>query len=873
MNKRKMISILLAVSLVMPAFAGCKNTEETTTTAGPEMSTPPTSAVIEPDDDTVPYEESLKITNNEMYDGERQEPPIDTLYATIDGVEIWGQGKLDYYVQSEGILLRTFIAKNTNDEPVELFVYSPEESDIVGDLNEVTGYQFAVHPNGWNGYIGAGEEYTLHYDVSIENVVGNEHLEGDLDFNVSMQVSKGDNPPVKESFVVSQYFTFYSQTEFVEEKMRQGEINGVIKDEKGNPIEGAVVRGNCVYNIGKDYALTDSNGEFSLKVAAFKKTYDNGWKECCLSVIKDGYNSRSIIVYPKTDKAVTVEMNLYPQNQLLKYEDNGVVDLGLQGYENDTDNSSIAVFVPFHTGMQSSDLGDRLKLTAVDFDGNKLFDYPLQEQLPYVQVSKDGQYIVTIQNSGDDYTHSDGWKTVILDRTGKEVYSRDYYPTEQVPDGYSEEEANKTISRCANISNDNKYLVVGSCLGYVYVIDWQKDEVVWQDYTYGQVRTIDFSEDDQLIYISSGDGYYRCYTADGKLVWKTFVNTWVTKVHLTEDSIVMTTKCGSDTLKVLDRETGEIRWTYPTMQASLSVAVSPDGKYLWYGGHSSSGYSVISDSVFDMYTGEIVYSLGFRNAVSGAFSGDGTKLVVSDRKTIFVYNAADGSYLWSKDITATDDMSFSFSLCVNYDASKIIVTKNTDTSEYYYGQAYFFEYAGPDDNPEKNPNNIDKNEDPHLAALFPKDPQDDNSGPGNTQDLPYGGPRDESGNPLKNEELREAMLSNTDFTLTENTWVDVTGVTITDDFYIYCENNTLHLEGEITADGGRLIIVGSVGVDMSRLTFKVGENLGDGDMVIEVEGSVPVSYPEGVNENAPGPGKNFYYMHKSDKYQIFYTSK
>ena len=50
-------------------------------------------------------------------------------------------------------------------------MYSPEESDITGDLNEVTGYQYALHPNGWNGHIEAGEEYMLHYDLSIVNVV------------------------------------------------------------------------------------------------------------------------------------------------------------------------------------------------------------------------------------------------------------------------------------------------------------------------------------------------------------------------------------------------------------------------------------------------------------------------------------------------------------------------------------------------------------------------------------------------------------------------------------------------------------------------------------------------------------------------------
>ena len=874
MTRRIHIRKLLAYSLIMAItatlFTGCGKAATTSEPAesGPaeaassDDSTTVETPTEEPTDDAASTDaeaenvhsatDGLVITNNEMFDGKRKGPECDTLYATLQNVEIWGQEELDYYIQPEGQFLKRFIVKNMNSSPVYFRMDTPQNSDIVGPLSSITNYQFAVHPNGWDGYMEAGEERTINLDVCPENVSDESNVSGPLEMHLKVSVSTDNDRPQTTNFIVKQNVTFYGNEEFTDPSTYRGTITSVIKDEDGNPIKGAVIRGAVEYSPRRMYALSDENGEFSLKVQAYKTVYANAWKECQLCVKKDGYNARQIIVYPKVDETVTVEMTLFPENQLLKYEENGVVDLKLQGYENDTDGESTIAFVPFHTGQKSSIIKDRIQVTATDFDGNLLFEYPISEEQPYVQVSKDGKYVVTNINSSDDVTRSSGWKTVILDRDGNEVYSIDQYPVEAKENWPSESEANNSISRCAGISNTGKYLVASNCIGNFWVVDWQNNNVLWQDYIYGQVRTVDFSEDDSLLYISSGDGYYRCYTIDGKLVWKTFVDTWATKVRLTDDSIAILTKCGSDCLKVLDRETGKIRWTYPAMQSSMSMDVSPDGKYLWYGGHTSSGFSVIANSVFDMETGQIIYSLGCENAVAGAFSADGTKLVVSDRHGVYVYNSSDGSYLWSKTIVEDRDPSFSFSVLTNQDASRIVVAKNTEPTE-YYGQAYFFSLEGPDDSPEYDFNSIDINENIDLKKLMTTIPVED------------GGLGFDSA-------LETAIASNQSISLIRDSGAYSDKYLTIKDYTISCGGHSLYLEGSIEVATGTMEIVKASKVDMSSLELYNDGKASDGQCVIIIRGeNVKVTFPDTIKEGRDSAESGgFYWEKNSGSYLITY---
>ena len=849
MRNQKKQSICVALTALL--FAGCLAGCGKDTASEPSASGDPETVTEKEPEQTSLADTGLTITNNEMFDCERTNPEFDTLYATIQDVEIWGQGELDYDIQPEGMILRRFVVKNKNASPVFFHMDPLEKTDVVGELSNETDYQFTEHPNGWEGYIEPGEEYSLCADVAPEKTHFERSFEGPLEIHFTVSVEVGDQSPETANFVTKQNIRAYSREAFSETENYKGLVTGVIRDEEGNPIEGAVVRGASEYNIRRMYAITDENGSFSMKLPAFKTTYANAWKEAQLCVKKDGYNARQIIVYPKTDKEVSLQMTLFPEGELLKYEEIGSVDLGLQAYENSSDGSSIIAYTPFHTGMDSSAIKDRIKLTAADYDGNKLFEYPLPEEVPYVKVSKDGKYIVTNEDTASDQSKGNGWKTVLLDREGNVVYSIDHFPVEEKEYWPAESEANSSISRCAGISNDNKYLVASNVLGNIWVIDWQNDKVVWQDYTYGQVRTVDFSEDDSRIYISSGDGYYRCYSIDGELLWKTFVDTWVTKVKLTEDAIALTTKCGADTLKVLERDTGKIRWTYPTMQTSLAMDVSPDGRYLWYGGHSSSGYSVIADSVFDMKTGEILYSLGFDNAVAGCFSGDGSKLIVSDRHGVYVFRISDGSYLWSKQITEESDLSYSFSANANYDGSRIAVTANTDPTAEYYGQAYFYSLAGTDTAPEYDFNNIDSNEHQDLASLLNGEPSEED---------------EEKLRNLENDSAAETAVSvNQTITLSKDCAAYSDNYMIRKDFTVSCEGHSFGLSGSVEAAGGTMEITKASNVYMPGLELHNDGKASDGSTVILIRGgNTKVRFPDGMGEGKKGRNSNGFYWEKEN---------
>ena len=795
--------------------------------------------------------DGLTITNNEMYDGERKVPVYDTLYATLKDVEIWGEGDLDIDVQPEGTIIRRFIVKNKNTSPITFRMESLTNKDIVSKLSDQTGYQFTVHPNGWNGYIEPGEEYELSVDVAPERLMSETDYEGPLDIHLSFSVAVDGNSPEKSSFTAKQNIKVYSRETFSNVDAYKGMVKGTIRDEDGNPIAGAVVRGASEYSIRRVYAYTDAKGEFTMKLPAFKTTYANAWKESQICVKKNGYNARQIIVYPKEGKEVSVDMTLFPETELLKYEEKGVVDLKLQGYENTTDGNSIIAYIPFHTGQKSSAIKDRIQVSAVDYDGNLLFEYPIPEEVPYIQGSRDGKYIVTVLNSSADQSAATGWKTVILDREGKEVYSIDHYPVEDRDGWPSESQANNSISRCAGISNSDKYLFTSNAEGNFWLIDWQNDKVLWQDYIYGQVRTIDFSEDDSLMYVSSGDGYYRCYTIDGELVWKTFVGTWITKTKFTNDAIAITTKSAADTLKVLDRETGEIRWTYPTMQTSLAIAVSPDGKYLWYGGHSSSAFSVIANSVFDMETGQILYSLGYENAIAGAFSGDGSKLAVSDRRGVYVYNASDGAYLWSKMITDEKEFSFSFSLAVNNDGSRIVATANTDKSADYYGQAYFFSLAGPDEDPLYDFNRINPGDDIDLQYLL-----------------------EEVGYVPDPESVTDAFTYNANYTLSEDSTIDIDTV-FKNGFTIDCAGHDLTITGRISLFDGsnKTATLTNVGnLDLSGLEFyrDPTQHIAEVDMLFIIKGeNLNITYPEDVLPGSRSEKTKGFFYEEKDSNTVF----
>ena len=799
--------------------------------------------------------DDLTITGNEMYDDQgKREIAFDTLYAESSGVEIWGESDYKCELKTDGTLVRKLLIKNTTDKDAYVELKLDPDKDIKGEvLNYVGSLEYAIHPNGSDGYVEPNSERIVeidimpsHFDIQYE---GRSELEIDIHSAISVDGSQVE----RSTIVLNSTVIMYPLDQLSESRFKTATVSGIIHDENGDPIADAYVIARDGYSARDAKAKTDSDGHFELMVNAFKTGYSGSWKEAIIEVKKDGYNARKILIYPKTGKEITVDMSLYPENRLEKYELKSTAEIGLQAYEYGTDHRSIVAFVPFHSFATHDQIKDKIAVTAFDFDGKELFKYPLPYEVPYIFVSDDGEYTVTEVNSSDDLTNATGFKTVILNKSGEEVYAIDHYPVNCNKSGTDEEKANSTISRCAALSHDNRYLVASNAVGNIWLIDWQSNSILWDDFVHAQVRTIDFSKDNQEIYISDGNGYMRCYDLNGNVKWMTDVDSWGTKVRITDEYIVLTVKSAAETLKVLDRKTGELKWSYPTYQTSLAIAVSPDGKYLFYGGHSSNEYSCIANSVFDLETGEIVCPLGPQNAVCGEFSNDGKKLVTLDRKGVRVYDTKDWSYLWGYDIVDENEHSFNFSLVVNDDASKIVATKNTDKSAEYLGQAYFFEYAGYDDNPKYDPNTVTEEE---------------NNIGSNDEDFDA-------------QYIFSAFAENRDYSVAGDTKVEL-DATLKDEFTIDCNYYAVKLTGQVFMEDQMkpAKIIRADKLDISELWIKKGFAYSapeSGYIVFDIEGNPDVmKLPDIPQEDDSEKKSGLYYRLKEDGsglYIVFYGDK
>ena len=861
-NKSKYLICILVTLLLVSGCTGSKEAATETDTNTDSVAQTPVEDNLTQETDAQNSDEAeavkkddIKITGNEMYDeGGKREPVFDTLYASSDGVEIWGEESYICELKTDGTLVRKLLIKNTTGSDAYVELKMDPYKDIKGELLEHIGsIEHAIHPNGSDGYVAPDSERVVEIDIMPSHFDIKYEAKADLDISIHSGISVSGGQVARSTFVLKNTVIMYPLEQLSESRFKNATVTGFIHDENGDPIPDAIIIARDGYSARDAKAKTDEEGYFELMVNSFKTGFSGSWKECIIEVKKDGYNARKIMTYPKTGKEITVDMSLYPENRLEKYELKSSAQIGLQAYEYGTDHRSIVSFIPFHPFATHAEIKDLISVTAFDLEGNELFKYPLPYEVPYIFVSNDGEYTVTEVNSSDDLTNATGFKTVILDKSGKEVYSIDHYPVTCSKPGTSEEQANATISRCAALSNDNKYLVASNAVGNLWLIDWQKNEILWDDFVHAQVRTVNFSPDDQEFYVTDGNGYMRCYDLNGNVKWMTDVDSWGTKVRVTDDYIVLTVKSAAETLKVLDRKTGELKWSYPTYQTSLAIAVSPDEKYLFYGGHSSNEYSCIANSVFDLETGEIVCPLGPQNAVCGEFSNDGKKLVTLDRKGVRVYDTKDWSYLWGYDIVDENEHSFNFSLVVNDDASKIVATKNTDKSAEYLGQAYFFEYAGYDDNPKYDPNTVTEEE---------------NNIGSNDEDFDA-------------QYIFSAFAENRDYSVAGDTKVEL-DATLKDEFTIDCNYYAVKLTGQVFMEDQMkpAKIIRADKLDISELWIKKGFAYSapeSGYIVFDIEGNPDVmKLPDIPQEDDSEKKSGLYYRLKEDGsglYIVFYGDK
>lgn len=703
------ISCLLVVLLVL-GLCACGKKEDSmtsvdaTTNSAPQIeeATPDTGRETNSRDSCditdITYTTGVTLTNNEMYDKERRKFDFNTKLGDFDGFEVWGEGTQTFITNIEGNIIVKLLVKNTSSEDIAFTIKDMDEKDCSGEYTKyIMDFIALWHPNGISKYVlTPGSEKVIEVDFSLAHYPIESDLIADFNFNVTFGIMDVDGNYKEHTVYVTENIGFLVEETLRSDAYCNAIVSGRIVDENGNPVAGADVE---VLNpfIGMfDTQYTDENGYYTITTVAAKNTYADAWREMALTVCKEGYNRRYIPVYPKNNQTVTADITLYPQDEQLIYEEVAIVDTGLQSYEYDTDHSSVITFVPFHTGYDPKKVSDKIRATSTDFDGNVLFTYALPQEIPYVDVSEDGQYSVVMVNELDG-----GFRTVILDRNGNEVYATHDLPATDKPFAPKANEIASAMTRCAELSNDNQYLIVSDTEGDIWFIDWQNDKVIYSDWLTGQVRNIKFSKDGKEVYISTGGGNMYAFDLTGKLLWQTDTQSWATKMEVTEKYVVVTTKCAGKNLLVYDRKTGDLVWEYVTMQNNMALDISPDEKYLWYGAHSSSTFSKIGCSIFELETGKLVGMLNDQNNNSGEFSVDGSKIITRDGSNVNIYNAKNGALLWTKWFTEGDS-PLNTAIAFNEDCTKFAVAMNDENISDGFGRVHFYKYAGVENNTAEN---------------------------------------------------------------------------------------------------------------------------------------------------------------------------
>ena len=479
-------------------------------------------------------------------------------------------------------------------------------------------------------------------------------------------------------------------------KLCTATIKGTLKDSSGNPVPNAYIRVESGYSGTMD-VWTNAKGEYSVKVMPRFVAYSGKWSEYSLTAEVDGYAKRAVIVSPKEKKTMKKNIKLAKKSSKYSYKQIKKIDTKIQAYDMDNDaKGNVIATVPFHTMLPVAKTNGKRKLTVANPKTGKVyFAKDLPAETPYVDVSNDGKYIiVTSEYSGENMSNA-----IIYDLKGNELYRT---PT-QLPtlDHFTGAEAQSKSARawCAGLSYNDKYLCYGTTEGMLYMIDWASNTILWKACLKGQIRTIDFSSDDGVVYVSDGGGDFTAFSvSNGAVLWQNFVGTWSCDTEVSKDYIAVTVKSEGNSLFVLNRQSGQLLWSYPVMYRGSGLAISPNQKYLWYGNDIGSCSSVLNSTIFNLKTGKIVSVLPHLDNQGGClgqeavFSSNSKEILVKNGRGFGIYKVKTGEELYAKTVLKKGvGDSLTFSLYTDGKFKNVVAGFNDKKGFRFWGQLYFFQ--------------------------------------------------------------------------------------------------------------------------------------------------------------------------------------
>ncbi len=528
----------------------------------------------------------------------------------------------------------------------------------------------------------------------------------DYPFYINISIN---NIPVNEIILYNQILVEKTQ-DHLQEISTNAKISGIVYDSETNkPLNDTEV---IVWSNGPrvEYKVrTDSLGSFSIPVRAYQRSFLKNYIQYSVTIRKDGYDEFNYALSPKENEDLSKEIKLSKQTERGSYTLINKIYTNLPPARVDfSGDHKFFATVPFHSSESEDFINENAYLHFFSSDGNLLWKYKLENEIPTVDVSDDGTLIATAHRpksnnwNGGDYL-------ILFNQKGDLIWEfkipgigdwgdpNHVSEPGEVGDGISE----------LRISYNNKYIVAGTWAGKFYFIDIDNNKVLWNtDLNNGQVRYILFKEDDTSVYVGS-DPYMFNFDFNGKLNWKAFIGSWPYNMVLSNNYVFVGPKVGRF-ISLFNKNTGDVIWRYPIDARPDNLLISPDETFLMY--QSSNGELAISNAVFDA-SGNLLFNL--RSANGGYITSDSNYIAYYGGDSVRLVNRK-GSELWSYQLDPIKWPAPRGSVYISDDKTKIIVANAMN------GYVYFFEGGIEElgDNQESN-NNDDRKLEPNNQNQEP----------------------------------------------------------------------------------------------------------------------------------------------------------
>ncbi|HOO61605.1 MAG TPA: PQQ-binding-like beta-propeller repeat protein [Bacillota bacterium] len=472
-------------------------------------------------------------------------------------------------------------------------------------------------------------------------------------------------------------------------------ITGTVYDEEtGMPIPNIGIQ--ISRSIGfSTYANTDANGRFTIEAPAFQFDSTGYWARCSVfvnelaSLSRDmaytdsAYAEECIIVEPHAGESMDLTFALKHKPAQVNYTIQTEYDMKMQAYGVDVSND-IIVTTPFHTTFSEEYRIENSYLHVFDKTGELLFKKPLYAENGSCDISTDGTLVAGIV----DYQYEGGVDTAyVWDINGNEVFSYEL-PYKDNPQLYVQHDNGMDVYSnltCVQISNDSTMLLVVGEDGYANIVRISDGALISEFWANNDVSHKSFwSPDDTMVYLCASGDLRAIDVLTGELIWHKYAEATLMGVVMTDTCVVTSAKAtGVGHLMCSDLATGETLWTLDTGMRCSSMALSHDGKTLFWGTDTSTTNE--RSLIIDMETGTPLWGT-IAGKQAAAFSADDQYIALRSGGNLQLWTVT-GEHLYGA-IIAEDNNSMSWGIYMSGDCKYIVSFAGGSKQDRHFGVMY-----------------------------------------------------------------------------------------------------------------------------------------------------------------------------------------